>query len=332
MVNIVALVGLDILSRSNQTNSATIFVRSSPGTSAAKTTRSTRSPARVNGKLFGLQGRGRRSRSTSPRSRASAPPRASRSTCRTAAGQDIRDFAQHVQEFRQAANQLPAVAGRQRRRSAPTCRRSTSTSTGTRPRRAASSLTDLFATLQALLSHAVHQRLQPLRPDLPGAGGGAGAVPPDAEDIGRLYVRGSERRDDPALGARRRPSSGARPASITRFNGFPSALVHRRAQAGPQLGRAARRSRASWWHSSSRRRASASRTRGQSFQERASSGAGGAGVRARPGDRLPGARRAVRELVDSVRRAVRRPVRRVRRAARHLAPRTCRATSTSRSA
>ena len=34
-------------------------------------------------------------------------------------------------------------------------------------------LGELFATLQAMLSHALHQRLQPLRPDLPGAGRGA---------------------------------------------------------------------------------------------------------------------------------------------------------------
>ena len=48
---------------------------------------------------------------------------------------------------------------------------------------------------------------------------------------------------------------------------------------------------------------------------------GGAGLRPRSGHRLPGPRRAVRELVDSVRGALRRAVRGARRAARRLASR-----------
>ena len=62
------------------------------------------------------------------------------------------------------------------------------------------------------------------------------------EDIGKLYVRSNAGAMVP-LGSLVRTSFRAGPTVVTRFNGFTSALVHRRAGAREELGRDARRSR-----------------------------------------------------------------------------------------
>ena len=55
-MNVVAFAGLDVLTRTNQTNSATIFILLKPWDERGEGSRpSTRSPSGINGKLFGMK-------------------------------------------------------------------------------------------------------------------------------------------------------------------------------------------------------------------------------------------------------------------------------------
>ena len=151
------------------------------------------------------------------------------------------------------------------------------------------------------------------------------------EDIGRLYVRG---RDDEMMPVSSlvRTEFRSGPTQLLRFNGFTSALFTGDAQAGPELAARCMTEIDQLVAEQFAPQGVGIGYSGQSFQERAGERAGGAGLRARPGDRLPGARGAVRELVDSVRGAASacRSACSARCSASGSA--ACRATSTSRSA
>ena len=110
-VNVVAFAGLDVLTRTNQTNSATIFILLKPWDERGKDQTIDAITKRINGKLFGMKDAVGFALQPARRSPAWAPRRASRSTCRTASGKDVRDFAQQVQAFTAAVNKLPAVQG-----------------------------------------------------------------------------------------------------------------------------------------------------------------------------------------------------------------------------
>ena len=169
--------------------------------------------------------------------------------------------------------------------------------------------------------HALHQRLQPLRPDLPGAGGGAAAVPADAGGHRPALRARARRRDDSGLVRSCGTEFRSGPTQLLRFNGFGSAPT---SPATPKPGRSSGEVMKEIDQLVAQQfepQGVSVGYSGQSFQERAASGSGGHGLRAGSGHRLPGARGAVRELVDSVRGALRRAVRRARRTARRLAPR-----------
>ncbi len=104
------------------------------------------------------------------------------------AGKDVRDFALQVQAFVQSVNKLPAVQAMNTnfRANVPQLyvnvdrvHRQGARSEPHRPVRHAADVP----------VHPLHQRLQPLRPDLSSAGGSPGALPAVAGGSGRLYVQ-----------------------------------------------------------------------------------------------------------------------------------------------
>jgi multidrug efflux pump subunit AcrB len=136
-------------------------------------------------------------------------------------GQDIRQFAQHVQEFRQAANQLPAAAGLNSsfRANVPqvyvTVDRAAAKARGV-------NLTDLFATLQAFLSSLYVNDFNLFGKTYRVQAKASEPFRQSPSDIGRLYVRG---RDDQMIpvSALTTTSFRSAPTVIARFNGFTSA-------------------------------------------------------------------------------------------------------------
>ena len=187
--------------QSSATNGATVFLNLKPWEERSpSTTRSTPIAARINGKLFAMQRRHRvrlqpargagarhhgRRRDQPAEPQRAGHPRRSRSTC---------------SEFRQAVNQLPAAA-RSTRRSAPTCRRSTSTvdRDGGQGARRQPHRFVRDAAGNSLV--AVHQRLQPVRQDVPRAGRGAAAVPANAGRHRQAIRARVEQRDGSGVGA-----------------------------------------------------------------------------------------------------------------------------------
>jgi multidrug efflux pump subunit AcrB len=188
------------------------------------------------------------------------------------AGRDVRDFAQTVQRFVQAANQLPAVQGMQTnfRANVPQVYvdvdRATAKSRGV-------NLTDLFSTLQTFLStlyindfnlygrtYRVQAEAQPQFRERP-------------EDIGRLYVRGTGGEMVP-VSALTRVEFRSGPTQLLRFNGFGSALF----TGTPKTGRSSGEVLSQLDQLAATQFASEGiglGYSGQSYQERASSGQAG---------------------------------------------------------
>jgi multidrug efflux pump subunit AcrB len=149
-------------------------------------------------------------------------------------GKDVRDFAQNVQAFQAAVNQLPAVQAMTTtfRANVPQLYldvdRATAKSRGV-------SLTDLFGTLQTFLStlyindfnlygrtYRVQAEAQPQFRQNP-------------EDLGRLYVRGRNDEMIP-VSALVRTEYRSGPTQLLRFNGFQSALFTGTPKAGRSSG------------------------------------------------------------------------------------------------
>src|SRR6185312_13160446 len=151
VVNIVALVGLDILSgRAAATNGATIFVNLKDWDERKGPDQLDALAARINGKLFGIR------EATAfgfnlPEVPGLGATAGVEINLQNRSGMDIRAFAQRVQDFRQATAQLPASAGLNSsfRSSVPqlyvTVNREAAKARGV-------NLGDLFGTMQAFLS------------------------------------------------------------------------------------------------------------------------------------------------------------------------------------
>ena len=150
VVNIVALVGLDLLSQSSSTNGATVFLNLKPWEERSKHFALDSIAARLNGQLFMMRD-AQAFGFNLPEVPGLGLTAGVEINLQNRSGQDIREFAQHVQEFRQAANQLPAAAALN-----STFRADVPQVFVTVDRTAAKArgvnLTDLFATLQAFLS------------------------------------------------------------------------------------------------------------------------------------------------------------------------------------
>ncbi len=221
--NIVSLIGLNIVQGANQTNAATVFVLLRPWDErTAEKDRLDVVLAGTNGFLFSLK-----------EAVAFAFNLPEIPGLGTTAGlevnlqdrnvNDIRRFAALASDFAQRANALPELQGvtPQIRVNVPQIfvqvDREKAKSLGV-------SLTDLFATLQAMLStfyindfnlYGKTYRVQ------------AEAQAPfreKPEDIGRLYVRGPQSQMIPVSALVRTEFRGG-PSLVTRFNGFTSALV-----------------------------------------------------------------------------------------------------------
>jgi multidrug efflux pump len=270
--NIVALAGLDILSRSSQTNSAVVFVNVKPWDVRGKKDALNAITTRLTGRLFGMKDAIGFAFNL-PEIPGLGATSGVEGYLQDRSGRPVSLYAGEVQQFTQAVNQLPAVAGAQAnfRANVPqlfvSVDRSAAKSMGV-------ALGDLFGTLQALLStlyindfnlYGRTYRVQ------------AEAQAPfrqKPDDIGRLYVRGANKAMIP-LSAVTRTEFRAAPTLLTRFNGFTSALV----TGTPKPGRSSGEMMGQLDDLIRTRFASAGLTfaySGQSFQERSSRGAAGA--------------------------------------------------------
>ena len=108
--NIVALAGLDILSRSSQTNSAVIFVNVKPWDERGKKDALDAITARLSGRLFGMKDAIGFAFNL-PEIPGLGATAGVETNLQDRIGRPVTDFAGEVQQFVQAANQLPAVAG-----------------------------------------------------------------------------------------------------------------------------------------------------------------------------------------------------------------------------
>jgi hydrophobe/amphiphile efflux-1 (HAE1) family protein len=220
VVNMVALVGLDLLSASNATNGATIFLNIKPWEERSRHDALDSIAARINGKLFGMNDAVAFGFNL-PEVPGLGITAGVEINLQNRNGQDIRQFAQHVQEFRQAANQLPAAAGLNSsfRANVPqvyvTVDRATAKARGV-------NLTDLFATLQAFLSSLYVNDFNLFGKTYRVQAKASEPFRQSPSDIGRLYVRG---RDDQMIpvSALTTTSFRSAPTVIARFNGFTSA-------------------------------------------------------------------------------------------------------------
>jgi hydrophobe/amphiphile efflux-1 (HAE1) family protein len=268
--NIVALAGLDILSRSSQTNSAVIFVNVKPWDERRRDESLDRITARLSGRLFGMQDAIGYAFNL-PEIPGLGATAGVETNLQERTGRPVSAFAGDVPAFVQAANQLPAAAGMQAnfRANVPQLYvqvdRAAALARGVH-------LSDLFGTLQALLSTLYINDFNLY--------GKTYRVQAEAEararqtpaDIGRLYVRGTHGAMIP-VSALTRTEFRAAPTLITRFNGFTSALI----TAAPRPGRSTGQLmgqldtlvRSPRFASSGLALAYS----GQSFQERAASGA-----------------------------------------------------------
>ncbi len=220
--NIVALEGLDILSRANQPNSATIFVNLEPWSERPKHSTIDEITGRMNGRLFGMRDAIGFAFNL-PEIPGLGATAGVEANLQNRASRTAQDFAGEVQSFMQAASQLPAVQGMNVnfRANVPQIYvdvdRVTAKARGVK-------ISDLFSTLQSLLStlyvndfnlYGKTYRVQieaqsPFRQT--------------PQDIGDLYVRGSAGAMIPISSlARTEFKSG--PTVLTRFNGFMSAFI-----------------------------------------------------------------------------------------------------------
>ena len=269
--NIVALAGLDILSRSSQTNSAVIFVNVAPWDERGKKDALDKITARLSGRLFGMKDAIGFAFNL-PEIPGLGATAGVETNLQDRIGRPVTDFAGEVQQFVQAANQLPAVAGVQVnfRANVPqlfvSVDRAAALSRGVQ-------LSDLFGTLQALLSTLYINDFNLY--------GKTYRVQAEAEaqfrqspaDIGRLYVRGANRAMIP-LSALTRTEFRSAPTLVSRFNGFTSALL----TGAPKPGRSSGEMMAELDSLVTTRFGNeglALAYSGQSYQERASSGAAG---------------------------------------------------------
>jgi multidrug efflux pump len=218
--NIVALVGLDLLSQSNATNGATIFLSLKPWDERTKHDALDSVAARVNMKLYGMRDAVAFGFNL-PEVPGLGVTAGVELNLQNRNGQDIRQFAQHVNEFRQAVNQLPAAGGLNSsfRADVPqvfvTVDRAAAKARGV-------NLTDLFATMQAFLSSLYINDFNLFGKTYRVQATAAEPYRQSPSDIGKLYVRGNNDQMIP-VAALTTTSFRSAPTVISRFNGFTSA-------------------------------------------------------------------------------------------------------------
>jgi hydrophobe/amphiphile efflux-1 (HAE1) family protein len=272
VLSTVALTGLDILSRSNQTNGAVIFVRVKSWHDRHGADESVDAIAqRVSMKLFGLK-EAIGFAFNLPEIPGLGATAGVEGNIQNRSGMDIREFSQQVQAFTAEVNQQPAVGGMTTNFRANVPQLFVDVDRETAKARGVA-LSELFSTMQAFLStlyindfnmYGRTYRVQ------------AEAQAPfrlTPQDIGRLHVRGANGAMIPVSALTRTEFRGG-PTLLTRFNGFTSTLITGTPKEGRSSGEVMNEMD------------DLVRTKygslglgvaysGQSFQERASSGAAG---------------------------------------------------------
>ncbi|MGB7212319.1 MAG: multidrug efflux RND transporter permease subunit [Gemmatimonadales bacterium] len=272
VVNIVALTGFDILSRASQTNSAVIFVSVKPWDERGKNESLDAITGRATGKMLGLLKDGIGFAFNLPEIPGLGATAGVEANLQNRSGMPVEQFSADLQEFVQAADQLPAVQAVQTnfRANVPQLfvhvDRAAAMSRGV-------DLSDLYGTMQALLStlyvndfnlYGKTYRVQ-LEAQAP--------YRQTPADIGRLFVRGAHGAMVPVSAVTTTEFRSA-PTLISRFNGFTSALLtgapkpgHSTGQMMTELDSLVRARFAS--------QGLGLAYSGQSYQERVSSGAAG---------------------------------------------------------
>ncbi len=268
--NIVALAGIDILSRANQTNSAVIFAQVTPWGERDKTESLDAITGRISGRLFAMKDAIGYAFNL-PEIPGLGATAGVEAQLQDRTGRPISDFAGNVQAFVQAANQLPAASGLQANFRAAVPQlfvhvdRDAALSRGVQ-------LSDLFGTLQALLSTLYINDFNLY--------GKTYRVQAEAEarfrqtpaDIGRLYVRGRQGAMIP-VSALTETEFRAAPTLLTRFDGFTSALITGVPKPGRSTGQLMEEMDSLVATPDFASRGVSLAYSGQSYQERASSGA-----------------------------------------------------------
>ncbi len=221
VVNIVGFAGLDVLTRTNQTNSATIFILLKPWDERGKGQTIDDITKRINGKLFGMKDAIGFAFNL-PEIPGLGATSGVEVNFQNRAGRDVRDFAGQVQAFTQAVNSLPAVQALNTNFRANVPQLYVDVDRAAAKARGVN-LTDLFGTLQTFLStlyindfnlYGRTYRVQ------------AEAQAPfrrTPEDLARLYVRGRDNEMIPVTSLVRTEFRSG-PTQLLRFNGFGSAL------------------------------------------------------------------------------------------------------------
>jgi hydrophobe/amphiphile efflux-1 (HAE1) family protein len=216
------MVGLDILTRANQTNSAVMFVRLKPWSQRNKNESVDALLQRVNGALFGLK-EGLAFGFNFPEVPGLGTSAGLEMQLQAKTGIDIRQFAQQVQAFVADANRLPELQGVNAfvRADVPQVYvdvdRDAAAAHGVGVGAIASTLQAMLSTLY-VNDFNLYGRTWRVQ---------AEAQAPfrqRPEDIGRLFVRNRTGEMVP-VGALVRTEMRTGPTMVTRFNGFLSALV-----------------------------------------------------------------------------------------------------------
>jgi hydrophobe/amphiphile efflux-1 (HAE1) family protein len=266
-----ALVGFNLLAQANQSNGATMFVLLKPWDERDKDNTVDAILGRINGQLFGMKD-ALAFGFNFPEIPGLGTTAGLEINLQARRGQEVPVFAREVQDVLADMNQLPETPG-----AATTFRanvpqlfvhvdRETAKARGVE-------LDDLFATLQAMLSSLyindfnIYGRTYRVQAEA------QARFRQSPEDIGRLYVRSDSGAEMIPLSALTRTEFRGAPSVLSRFNGFPSALVTSTAPPGVSSGQqldAVERLLAKYADQGVGYAYS-----GQSYQERASSGQAG---------------------------------------------------------
>ena len=221
VVNVVGFAGLDVLTRTNQTNSATIFILLKPWDGRGSDETIDAITKRLNGKLFGMKDAVGFAFNL-PEIPGLGATSGVEMNLQNRTGRDVRDFAQSVQAFQAAVNQLPAVQAMTTtfRANVPQLYvdvdRATAKSRGVK-------LTDLFSTLSTFLSTLYINDFNLYGRTYRVQAEAQQQFRRNPEDVGRLYVRGRSDSMVP-VSALVRTEFRSGPTQLLRFNGFQSAL------------------------------------------------------------------------------------------------------------
>jgi multidrug efflux pump len=219
--NIVAFAGLDVLTRTNQTNSATIFINLLPWDERGRDETIEAITGRINRRLFGMKDAIGFAFNL-PEIPGLGATSGVEANLQNRAGKDVRDFALQVQAFVQSVNKLPAVQAMNTnfRANVPqlyvNVDRSTAKARGV-------SLTDLFGTMQTFLSTLYINDFNLYGRTYRVQAEAQARFRQSPADLARLYVR-SNRGEMIPISTLTRTEYRSGPTQMLRFNGFGSAL------------------------------------------------------------------------------------------------------------